>query len=58
MIYKFKDIDNIQKIEKSFIQDGVDIELDNKIKTLTESQDQMEACRSYFSNIISVFYCN
>ena len=48
-----KDIDNIQKIEKSFIQDGVDIELDNKIKTLTESQDQMEACRSYFSNIIS-----
>jgi DNA mismatch repair protein MutS len=48
-----KDIDNIQKIEKSFIQDGVDIELDNKIRTLTESQDQMEACRSYFSNIIS-----
>ena len=48
-----KDIDNIQKIEKSFIQDGVDTELDNKIKTLTESQDQMEACRSYFSNIIS-----
>jgi len=48
-----KDIDNIQKIEKSFIQDGVDIDLDNKIKTLTESQDQMEACRSYFSNIIS-----
>jgi DNA mismatch repair protein MutS len=48
-----KDIDNIQKIEKSFIQDGVDIELDNKIRTLTDSQDQMEACRSYFSNIIS-----
>ena len=48
-----KDIDNIQKIEKSFIQDGVDIELDDKIKTLTESQDQLETCRSYFSNIIS-----
>ena len=48
-----KDIDNIQKIEKSFIQDGVDIELDNKIKTLTDSQDQMEAIQSYFSNIIS-----
>ena len=48
-----KDIDNIQKIEKSFIQNGVDIELDNKIRTLTDSQDQMEACRSYFSNIIS-----
>ena len=50
-----KDIDNIQKIEKSFIQDGVDIELDNKIQTLTESQDQMEAIQSYFSNIISTY---
>ena len=48
-----KDIDNIQKIEKSFIQNGVDTELDNKIKTLEESQDQMEAIQSYFSNIIS-----
>ena len=48
-----KDIDNIQKIEKSFIKDGVDVELDNKIKTLLDSQDQMEACRLYFSNIIA-----
>jgi DNA mismatch repair protein MutS len=48
-----RDIDNVQKIEKSFIQQGVDDELDNKIKILLQSQDQLEACRSYFSNIIS-----
>ncbi len=48
-----KDIDNIQKIEKSFIREGVDENLDNKIKTLIDSQDQMEACRAYFSSIIS-----
>ena len=48
-----KDIDNIQKIERSFIKDGVDPDLDNKIQTLTESQDRLEACRSYFSSLIS-----
>lgn len=50
-----KDIDNLKKIDKSFIQNGVDIELDNKIKTLTDSQDKLEACRLYFSNIISTY---
>jgi len=48
-----KDIDNIQKIEKSFIQSGVDLDLDNKISILSESQDQLEACRSYFNSIIA-----
>ena len=48
-----KDIDNITKIEKSFIKNGVDEILDTKIKTLMDSQDQLEACRSYFSSIIS-----
>ena len=52
---EFKDIDNIQKIEKSFIKDGVDSNLDNKIKTLMDSQDQLEACRSYFSSVISTY---
>jgi DNA mismatch repair protein MutS len=52
---EFKDIDNIQKIEKSFIKDGVDPNLDNKIKTLMDSQDQIEACRSYFSSVISTY---
>ena len=48
-----KDIDNITKIEKSFIKNGVDEILDAKIKTLMDSQDQLEACRSYFSSLIS-----
>ena len=48
-----KDIDNISKIEKSFIKNGVDETLDTKIKTLMDSQDQLEACRSYFSSLIS-----
>ena len=48
-----KDIDNISKIEKSFIQNGVDSVLDCKIKTLMDSQDQLEACRSYFNSLIS-----
>lgn len=48
-----KDIDNISKIDKSFIKNGVDPVLDNKIKTLMDSQDQLEACRSYFSSLIS-----
>jgi DNA mismatch repair protein MutS len=50
-----KDIDNIQKIETSFIKPGIDIALDEKIRTLTESQDQLECCRAYFSYIISNF---
>jgi DNA mismatch repair protein MutS len=53
VIDECSEIDNILKIEKCFIQPGVDAGLDNKIKTLMESQDQLEACRSYFSSIIS-----
>jgi len=48
-----KDIIDITKIEKSFIQNGVDNVLDCRIKTLMDSQDQLEACRSYFSSLIS-----
>ena len=53
-----KDIDNISKIEKSFIKNGVDEELDNKIKILMESEDQLEACRSYFSSLIGNYENN
>jgi DNA mismatch repair protein MutS len=49
-----QDIDNISKIEKSFIQNGVDPELDNKIKTLMDSQDKLNACCSYFNSAISI----
>lgn len=48
-----KNIDNITKIEKSFIQNGVDPLLDSKIKILMDSLDQLEACRCYFSFLIS-----
>jgi DNA mismatch repair protein MutS len=48
-----KDIDNIHKIEQSFIKNGVDTVLDNKIMTLMESEDQLECCRAYFSSIIA-----
>lgn len=46
-----KIIDNIAKISNSFIKNGVDSELDDKIMLLLNSQDQLEACRSYFSNL-------
>jgi DNA mismatch repair protein MutS len=48
-----KDIDNIHKIEKSFIKNGVDADLDKSIMTLMESEDQLECCRAYFSSIIA-----
>uniref|UniRef100_A0A6C0I686 DNA mismatch repair proteins mutS family domain-containing protein n=1 Tax=viral metagenome TaxID=1070528 RepID=A0A6C0I686_9ZZZZ len=48
-----KDIDNIHKIEQSFIKNGVDSVLDKKIMTLMESEDQLECCRAYFSSIIA-----
>jgi DNA mismatch repair protein MutS len=54
-IEECKDIENIQKIEKSFIKEGVDTDLDNKIKTLMDSQDQLECCRSYFNSLIYNF---
>jgi DNA mismatch repair protein MutS len=50
-----KDIDNIQKVEYSFIKQGVNADLDSNIKTLMDSQDQLETCRSYFSSIISKY---
>jgi DNA mismatch repair protein MutS len=48
-----KDLESIQKIETSFIKTGIDQSLDDKIRILTESQDQLECCRAYFSSIIS-----
>ena len=50
-----KDIDNIQKIESSFIKEGINEELDNKIQTLMNSQDQLETCRAYFNTIIAKY---
>jgi DNA mismatch repair protein MutS len=55
LIDECQDIDNISKIDKSFIKNGVDIQLDKNIQTLMESQDKLEACRLYFNTIISNF---
>jgi DNA mismatch repair protein MutS len=55
IINECKDIDNINKIEKSFIKNGVDKLLDSNIQTLMDSQDQLEACRFYFSSLISTY---
>jgi DNA mismatch repair protein MutS len=48
-----QDIDNISKIEKSFIKNGVDSELDDKINILLDSQDKLEACQTYFNMVIA-----
>jgi DNA mismatch repair protein MutS len=48
-------IDVLSKIEKSFIKENVDTELDAKISNLSESQDQLEACRAYFNTIIAAY---
>lgn len=48
-------IDALSKIEKSFIKENVDTELDAKISSLSESQDQLEACRAYFNSIIATY---
>jgi len=55
MMEDCKEIDNIQKIENSFIKEGINAELDNKIQTLYNSQDELEACRSYFSSLIAKY---
>lgn len=53
-----KDIDNISKIENSFIKKSVSEVLDNKIKLLMESHDKLDAYRSYFNNIIAGYEDN
>jgi DNA mismatch repair protein MutS len=53
-----KDIENIIKIDTSFIKNGVDEELDNNIKTLMDSQDQIMACRGYFCVLLAEYENN
>lgn len=55
MIDDCKDIDNINKTEKSFIKENVDLDLDNKNNVLADSQDQLECCRSYLSSLIATY---
>ena len=50
-----KELDSLQKLDKSFIKEGVDATLDLKMRTLMDSQDQMEACRAYFNSIVEKY---
>jgi DNA mismatch repair ATPase MutS len=50
-----KDLDSLQKLDKSFIKEGVDATLDLKMRTLMDSQDQLEACRAYFNSIVEKY---
>lgn len=45
-------IDNIQKIDKNFINFGVDETLDRQIKELMENQDKLNALKSFFNLIL------
>ena len=47
-----KDIDQVHNFEINFIKKGIDIDLDNKIEIIKESEDKLEAIRLYFNNLI------
>ena len=53
-----KDIDNIPKTDKVFIQKKVDTELDTQFETLLKSQDQLECCRLYFNSMVTKYEGN
>jgi DNA mismatch repair protein MutS len=55
ILEKCKDIDNIQKVEESFIQLNYSQELEEKVKILSETLDQVECCRNYFNSLISSY---
>ena len=47
-----KNADSLQKMDIHFIKKGVNEELDAKIQTLVNSQDELECCRSFFHNLL------
>ena len=49
------DIENVSKCDTSFIKQGVDLELDFKLKGLMDAQDQLDVCKKYFSDLISKY---
>jgi len=48
-------IDTLQTFEKNFIQMGVNIELDDKIRLLDESREKLEAIRVYLNESITKY---
>ena len=47
-----KEIDTLQNFEINFIQKGVNLELDQQVQTLEDSQDKLESCRTYLNENI------
>ncbi len=47
-----KSIDTFQKFDTNFINRNIDELLDNKIQTLMESNDKLEACQNYFNKLL------
>jgi len=47
-----KDIDQLQGFEINFIQQNINIDLDNKTQTLVDSNDKLECIRSYLNSVI------
>jgi DNA mismatch repair protein MutS len=50
-----KDIDSFSNFEIDFIKNGVDLELDVKMKLLNDNNDKLETIRQYFNKILSKF---
>ena len=48
-----KDIDNINKAENSFIKQGINADLDQKVNLLVTLQYNLETCRSYFNTLLN-----
>ena len=57
-ISKCKNIDTIQKIETVFIKSGFDSMLDSKIEELSEMEDKLACCRTYFDNLLQKYECD
>jgi DNA mismatch repair protein MutS len=55
IIEECKNIENIQKVEESFIKLTYNKELQEKVKTLSDSIDQVECCRTYFNTLIASY---
>jgi DNA mismatch repair protein MutS len=51
-IQKCNNIDSLQKLECNLIKSNVNAELDAKVIHLTNSQDKLESCRSFFHNLL------
>jgi DNA mismatch repair protein MutS len=45
-------IDNLSNFESNFIQSGIDSDLDNKIKLLTQSELKLDSIRVYLNSLI------